>query len=46
MISFDDLLEHKIKTGTHQFKTLGIIGLVEFCDGIEYAYMSILIAIV
>ncbi|CAD8074836.1 unnamed protein product [Paramecium sonneborni] len=46
MISFDDLLEHKIKTGIHQFKTLGIIGLVEFCDGIEYAYMSILIAIV
>ncbi|CAK77301.1 unnamed protein product (macronuclear) [Paramecium tetraurelia] len=46
MISFDDLLEQKIQTGTHQFKTLGIIGLVEFCDGIEYAYMSILIAIV
>ncbi|CAK81843.1 unnamed protein product (macronuclear) [Paramecium tetraurelia] len=46
MISFDDILEKKIRTGSYQFKTLGIIGLVEFCDGIEYAYMSILVAII
>ncbi|CAD8064426.1 unnamed protein product [Paramecium sonneborni] len=46
MISFDDILEQKIKTGRYQFKTLVIIGLVEFCDGIEYAYMSILVAII
>lgn len=45
MISFDRILETKIGTGLYQFKTLCIIGLVEFCDGIEYTFMSILIAI-
>lgn len=45
MISFDQILETKIGTGLYQGKTLFIIGLVEFCDGIEYTFMSILIAI-
>ncbi|CAD8104679.1 unnamed protein product [Paramecium sonneborni] len=45
MISFDRILETKIGTGFYQFKTLFIIGLVEFCDGIEFTFMSILIAI-
>ena len=45
MISFDQILEKRIGTGFYQWKTLSIVGLVEFCDGIEYTFMSILIAI-
>lgn len=45
MISFDKILESHIRTGVYQFKSITVIGLLEFCDGIEYTFMSILIAI-
>lgn len=45
MISFDNILEKRIGTGFYQGKALAIIGLVEFCDGLKFTFMSILIAI-
>ncbi|CAD8110412.1 unnamed protein product [Paramecium sonneborni] len=45
MISFDEILEKNIKTGKYQIRTLSIIGLQEFCAGLEYLFMSILMAI-
>ena len=45
MLSFDNILESNIKTGVFQFKTISIIGLIEFCDGVEYTFMSIMMTI-
>lgn len=45
MLSFDNILESNIKTGVFQYKTISIIGLIEFCDGIEYTFMSIMMTI-
>ncbi|CAD8183877.1 unnamed protein product [Paramecium octaurelia] len=45
MISFDEILEKNIKTGWYQARTLSIIGLQEFCAGLEYLFMSILMTI-
>ncbi|CAD8146111.1 unnamed protein product [Paramecium octaurelia] len=45
MISFDQILEEKIGSGIYQLRTVSIIGLIEFCDGVEYVFMSILMAI-
>jgi hypothetical protein len=45
MISFDQILEENIKTGLFQGRTLSIIGMLEFCDGLEFLFMSILMSI-
>lgn len=45
MLSFDNVLEKYIGTGKYQYEAIGIIGLIEFCDGVEYGFMSILMAI-
>ncbi|CAD8178494.1 unnamed protein product [Paramecium pentaurelia] len=45
MISFDQILEKKIGTGFYQFKTMSIVGLVEFCNGILFTFMSIMMSI-
>lgn len=45
MLSFDNILEKRIGTGFYQNKTLAIIGLIEFCDGMRFIFMSILITV-
>ncbi|CAD8110414.1 unnamed protein product [Paramecium sonneborni] len=45
MISFDQILEKKIGTGFYQWKIISIVGLVEFCNGILFTFMSIMMAI-
>lgn len=45
MKSFDDILNNRLKMGNYQFKIISVIGLIEFIDGIEYIYLSILLSI-
>ena len=45
MQGFDDILNDHIRMGVYQFKAISVVGLIEFCDGIEFAFMSIMMAI-
>lgn len=45
MYSFDQILESKVKTGSYQFRNIFVVGLIEFCDGIENIFMTLLITI-
>ena len=45
MKTFDNILDEKIGTGAYQYKIFGVVSLLDFCDGIEYAFMSILLSI-
>jgi len=42
---FDQILETKIRMGRFQYETVAIVGLIDFLDGFEYLFLSILISI-
>lgn len=45
MITFDSLLESKIKVGRFQYITLSIVSLIDFADGIEKTVVGTLLSI-
>lgn len=45
MLSFDKVLDNRIKTGFYQNSTIIVLGLVEFHNGLEYVFITFLMTL-
>lgn len=42
MITFDEVLSNRVGFGKSQMRTFGIVGFIDFLDGAEAMYVSLL----
>lgn len=45
MVTFDDILVDTIKMGTFQRKSLAVVSMIDFSDGIEKTIIGIMLTI-